>query len=150
MNDRVCIDASLALTWLLSVEQNEIADALRSKWDDAGVEIIAPPLFHAELTSVLRQQVYLKRLPPEEGEEAFSTYLEMGVKSIDSPRIQEMAWELAKRFDLPRTFDMQYLAVAELKDCELWTNDKRLVNSLGGRVARIRWLGDYDSARHEV
>ena len=71
MNDRVCIDASLALTWLLSVEQNEIANALRWKWDDAGVEIIAPPLFHAEVTSVLRQQVYFKRLPPEEGEEAF-------------------------------------------------------------------------------
>lgn len=143
MNDRVCIDASVALTWLLSVEQNEIANALRSKWDDACVDIIAPPLFHAEVTSVLRQQVYLKRLPPEEGEEAFSTYLEMGVKSIDSPGIQEMAWELAKKLDLPRTYDMQYLAVAELKDCELWTNDKRLVNSLRGKVARIRWLGEY-------
>ena len=143
MNDKVCIDASLALTWLLSVEQNEIANALRWKWDDAGVEIIAPPLFHAEVTSVLRQQVYFKRLPPEEGEEAFSTYLEMGVKSIDSPRIQEGAWKLAKKFNLPRTYDMQYLAVAELNDCELWTNDKRLVNSLQEKVSRIRWVGEY-------
>jgi len=109
MNDKVCIDASLALTWLLSVEQNEIANALRSKWDDAGVEIIAPPLFHAQVTSVLRQQVYLKRLPPEEGEEAFSTYLEMGVKSIDSPGIQETAWELAKRFDLPQTLSLIHI-----------------------------------------
>jgi len=150
MNDKVCIDASLALTWLLSVEQNEIANALRRKWDAAGVEIIVPPLFHAEVTSILREQVYFKRLPPEEGEEAFSTYLEMGVKSVDNPEIQKKAWSFARRFNLPRTYDMQYLAVAELKDCELWTNDKRLINSLQGRVSRIKWVGEYDQGKQIV
>ena len=144
MNDRVCIDASLALTWLLPVEQDEIADALQQQWDKDGVEIISAPLFHAEVTSVLREQVYFKRLSPEEGEEAFLAYLEIGVKSIESPGIQEIAWELAKEFNLPRTYDMQYLAVAELKDCELWTNDKRLVNSLQGKVSRMKWVGEYD------
>ena len=143
MNGRVCIDASLALIWLLPAERNKIADALRQKWDEDGVEIISAPLFHAEVTSVLREQVYFEKLLPQEGEEAFSTYLEMGVRSIDSPEIQRKAWELARRFNLPRTYDMQYLAVAELNDCELWTNDKRLVNSLQGRVSRIKWIGDY-------
>lgn len=38
----------------------------------------------------------------------------------------------------------------ELKDCELWTNDRRLVNSLGGKVPTVKWLGDYDPARHGV
>lgn len=142
MNDRVCIDASLALTWLLPAEQDEIADVLQQQWNKDGVEIISAPLFHAEVTSVLREQVYFKRLPPEEGEEAFLAYLEIGVKSIDSLEIQEMAWELAKRFNLPRTYDMQYLAVAELRDCELWTNDKRLVNSLQDKASRIKWVGD--------
>ena len=143
MNSSVCIDASLVLTWLLPAEQNEVANALRRKWYKNGVEIITAPLFHAEVTSVLRQQVYFRKLLPEEGEEAFSAYLEMGVRGIDSPGIQEMAWELAKRFNLPRTYDMQYLAIAELKDCELWTNDKRLVNSLQGKVSRIKWVGEY-------
>jgi predicted nucleic acid-binding protein len=147
MNGSVCVDASLALTWLLAAEQNETANALRRKWDEEEVEIITAPLFDAEVTSVLRQQVYFKRLPPEEGEEAFSAYLEMGVKSIDRHGIQEMAWDLAKKFNLPRTYDMQYLAVAELRDCELWTNDKRLVNSLQGKVSRIKWVGEYSSRR---
>jgi len=100
-------------------------------------------LFHAEVTSVLREEVYFGRLLPGEGEEAFSAYLEMVVRGIDSLEIQKRAWELAKRFNLPRTYDMQYLAVAELNDCELWTNDKRLVNSLQGKVSRIRWVGEY-------
>jgi predicted nucleic acid-binding protein len=143
MNSTVCIDASLALIWLLPAERDEIAEALRRKWDNDGFEIITAPLFHAEVTSVLREQVYFNKLLPEEGEQAFSTYLEMGVRSIDSPEIQKRAWELAKKFNLPRTYDMQYLAVAELKDCELWTNDKRLVNFLQGKDSRIKWVGEY-------
>lgn len=137
----VCIDASLALVWLLPTEQNKLANALRRKWYENDVEIITAPLFHAEVTSVLRQQVYFNRLLPEEGEEAFSAYLGMAVTTIDSSEIQKMAWELAKRFNLSRTYDMQYLAVAELKDCELWTNDKRLVNLLQDKVSRIKWVG---------
>lgn len=150
MSDEVCIDASLALTWLLPVEHNEVANTLRRKWDESGVEIITAPLFHAEVTSVLREQVYFEKLLPEEGEEAFSAYLEMGVKSIDSPEIQKKAWGLAKRFNLLRTYDMQYLAVAELRGCELWTNDKRLINSLQGKVSRIKWLGEHDPGRHQA
>jgi len=65
------------------------------------------------------------------------------VKSIDDPEVQKKAWELAKKFNLPRTYDMQYLAVAELENCELWTNDKRLANSLQGKVKRIRWVGEH-------
>ena len=107
------------------------------------MEIVTAPLFHAEVTSVLRQQVYFRKLLPEEGEEAFSAYLDMGVKSVDTPGTQKRAWDLAKKFNLPRTYDMQYLAIAELKDCELWTNDKRLINSLQGKVSRIKWVGEY-------
>lgn len=143
MNSSVCIDASLALVWLLPAEQNEMANALRREWYRNGIEIITAPLFHAEVTSVLREQVYFKRLPPEEGEEAFLAYTEMGVKSIDTPEIQKRAWELAKEFNLPRTYDMQYLAAAELKDCELWTSDKGLINSLQGQVSRVKLVGEY-------
>ncbi len=150
MSNSVCIDASLALTWLLPAEQNEVANTLRREWCENGMEIITAPLFHAEVTSVLREQVYFERLLPEEGEEAFSAYSEIGVKSIDSPKIQQRAWELAKEFNLPRTYDMQYLAVAELKDCELWTNDKRFVNSLQSKVSNLRCVGEYDRGTYKV
>ncbi len=50
---------------------------------------------------------------------------------------------MAKEFNLPVCYDMQYLAVAELEDCELWTSDERLVNSLSSQNKRIKWVGDY-------
>ena len=147
MNDKVCIDASLVLTWLLPEQGSDRIDALFSEWDKKGLRLLSPPLFDAEVTSVIRQQVYLKKLQPEQGDHVFSVYLRMAIERVDGQEIYKRAWELAKRFDLPRTYDMQYLAVAELKDCELWTNDKRLVNSLQGKAPRIKWVGEYDFRR---
>ena len=65
------------------------------------------------------------------------------MKSIDDPEVQKKAWELAKKFNLPRTYDMQYIAVAEIEGCEFWTSDRRLANSLQGKIKRIRWVGEH-------
>ena len=139
----VCVDSSLALAWLLVAQQNDNADALRQEWSEKRIKLLGPPMFHAEVTSVLRQQVFFKRILPEEGEEVFSIYQEIPVRTIDEPAMYRKAWELAKEFNLPVCYDMQYLAVAELEDCELWTADKKLANSLQGKVKRIRWVGEH-------
>ena len=147
---KICIDASLALMWLLPAELNDQANALRKKWDLENAQLISAPLFNAEVTSVLRKQVYFQKLLPEEGEEAFSLHLDMGVEIIrDSARIQKKAWELAKKHNRPRTYDMQYLAVAEIKDCDFWTADKRLCNALGGKSPRLKYVGDFQDGRPE-
>jgi len=143
MNNNVCIDASLALTWLLPQECSNLIDALFTEWDRKGIRLLTAPLFHAEVTSVIREQVYFKKLHPEQGEHIFSVYLQMNVENIDEPTVYQRAWELAKRFNLPKTYDTQYLAVAELKDCEFWTNDRRLANSLQDKVPRLKLAGDY-------
>ena len=142
-SNSVCVDSSLALAWLLVAQQNDNADALRQEWSEKGVKLLGPPMFHAEVTSVLRQQVFFKRILPEEGEEVFSIYQEIPVRTIDEPAMYRKAWELAKEFNLPVCYDMQYLAVAELENCEFWTSDKSLVNSLKGKVKRIRWVGEH-------
>ncbi len=142
-SNSVCIDASLAVAWLSYEQHTAIANILRQEWREKGVQMVGPPLFHAEVTSTLRKQVYFKQILPEEGEEAFSICLDIPVRTVDDPEVYQIAWELAKKYNLPRTYDMQYLAVAELEDCELWTSDKNLVNSLKGKNKRIRWVGDY-------
>jgi predicted nucleic acid-binding protein len=143
-SDRVCVDASLALTWLLGAPAEERADALRRHWLADDVELIVPPLFHAEVTSVLREEVFFKRLSRQEGEEAFALYASIPVRIVTAAAIYRRAWELAVAHNQRRTYDMQYLAAAELEDCEFWTLDKRLVNTLRGKERRIRWVGDYD------
>ena len=142
--DKVCVDASLALTWLLSIEKDDRADRLRRQWQKDRIKLICPPMFHSEVTSVLREEVFFKRLSAEEGEEAFLLYSDIPVVAISDMSIYRKAWELAKKYNLPRTYDMQYLAVAELADCEFWTLDRKLVNALQGKNKRVKWVGDYD------
>ncbi len=143
MNSRVCVDASLAVQWLIPTEQDPLAESLLEAWDQAGTELVGPPLFDAEVTSAIRKYVYFKKLLPRQGEEAFQYYCELGVKIISLPGLPQLAWELAREYNLPTTYDMQYLAVAELEDCELWTADRRLAGSLKGKNKRIRWVGEY-------
>ncbi len=140
---KVCVDASLALAWLIPGQGNPHADALRHEWHENGVEMIGPPLFRAEVTSVLREEVFFKRMSQEEGQEAFSLYTAIPVRIVDFSAIYRRAWELAFDHNQRRTYDMQYLAVAEMEDCEFWTADKKLASSLKSKVNRIRWIGEY-------
>ncbi len=146
-SNSVCVDASLAVAWLSYEQHTAIANILRQEWREKGIQMVGPPLFHAEVTSTLRKQVYFKRILPEEGEEAFSICLEIPIKIIDEPEVYRLAWQLAREFDLPACYDMQYVAVAELEDCELWTADRRLAHSLQGKVKRIKWVGEYNKRK---
>ena len=150
MDDNVCIDASLALAWLLPAERNNTIDALFSEWNRKGVRLLTASLFHAEVASTIRKQVYFKKLQPEQGEHLFTLYLRMQIESIGEQEVYNRAWELAKRFNLPTTYDTQYLAVAELRDCELWTNDSRFINSLRGKAPRLKFAGDYGPGAQEI
>ncbi len=141
--DRVCIDASLAVAWLSYERYTAPANALRQEWLRNGVELLGPPIFHAEVISVLRQQVFFKRILPEEGEEAFSICLDIPIRIIDRQEMHRTAWRLAKEVGLPVCYDTQYLAVAELEGCEFWTADRRLVNLTQGNRSWVKWIGDY-------
>ena len=138
----VCIDASLALAWLFYDEHREQADELLKQWAEDAIELVAPPMFHAEVTSGIRKNVYFKRILPSEGERLFAVYSEIPVEIIEGQEIYRRAWQLAKEFNLPVCYDMQYLAVAELEDCNFWTLDRKLVNAVRGNK-RVKWVGEY-------
>ena len=55
------------------------------------------------------------------------------------------AYEIAGRFNLPRSYDAQYLALAERLACDFWTADRTLVNSLQTGFSRAHWLGNFSS-----
>jgi predicted nucleic acid-binding protein len=63
----------------------------------------------------------------------FSNYEEISLRSI----------KLAHLFGVPAAYDAHYLALAEQQNCEYWTADTRLWNTVKGRLSWIRWLGDY-------
>ncbi len=142
MSLRVCVDASLAVRWIAPTERDDVAESLLATWDQTATELVGPPLFDAEVTSAIRKLVYFKKLMPQQGEDAFLLYRGLDVRIVDRPELPEIAWALAKEFNQVQTYDMQYLAVAEIEDCEFWTADRKLINSLRGKNERVRWLGE--------
>ena len=148
MSYQVCVDASLTILWLLPTQRTPQATELLEQWVRAGVDLIGPPLFDAEVTSTIRLNVYLNKILPEEGEEAFSGYSALAVRTVSPPGLYRRAWELAIDYNQRRTYDMQYLALAELEDCEFWTADRSLVNSLKRKNKRIRWVGEGKKTQH--
>jgi len=136
----ICVDASLALSLFVPNPQTAQVRLLWGKWEASQDDLVAPPLFFAEVTSVLRQHVYFRRIAVDEGERAFADFMQVGVRSVSPPDLQPRAWGLAKEFGLPRAYDAQYLAVAATLGCDLWTADGRLARAV--RVPWVRLVGE--------
>ena len=140
----VCLDASFVLEILL---HDRFSERVVIWWGEAMErQTVAnvPPLFHPEVTSAIRKRVYLKKLERSDAGQALMDALEwpVDVWQGDHHLLQRRAFELAARFNRPRAYGSQYLALAELLGCELWTADERLVNAVRDELLWVRWIGD--------
>lgn len=138
----VCVDASLVVAWFLPEEFSDEAFALKERWVSEGVELVAPVMLASEVPSALRQAVYRGRVLPTEGDEAFATFLEMPIRTIQPESLLSRAWEIGKAVNAPRLYDVFYVALADIEGCELWTADRRLINLVRPRFPHVHWLGE--------
>ena len=134
----VCVDASVALDLLLPSEATPAVDTLWTRWLAESATIVAPPFFFVEVTSVLRNKVFLRRISPERGENAFRQFLDMPIEPVEFDGIRERAWRLAVELGRPEAYDSQYLAVAEHRGCEFWTTDRRLYRAVSHILPWVR------------
>lgn len=138
----VCLDASFVLVQLLREDLSVHADALVDSWRSAETQLIAPPLLKIEVPSALRQAIHRGRVSSEDGEDAFHAFLALPVQIEEPKDLLMQAWVLGRTLDAPRLYDMYYVALAEIKECELWTADRRLVNITTAHLPFVRWVGD--------
>ena len=122
----VCVDASLALSWVLPMDVNARSEALFQGWARAGAVLLGPPLLYAETVSVIRNKVFRRLLTPEEGRAALELFFAYGVRAREPAGLYRRAFDLATELRRPQTYDAQYVALAQIEGCELWTADRRL------------------------
>lgn len=137
---RVCVDASLVLGWVLPAERSPERDSLLQEWEERGVAMLGPALLYAEATSVMRLRVATGRLTPEQGEAALRSFDALGIRRIDRADLHRRAWELAKRYQRPRAYDMFYLALAQIEQAPLWTSDARLAHAVAGHETLLHYV----------
>jgi len=128
----------VALDLLLPSERTASVEALWLRWLAEGAALVAPPFFFVEVASVLRNKVFLRRISPEHGEEAFRQFLNIPVQGFEFAGMDERAWRLAEELGRPETYDCQYLAVAEHRGCEFWTSDQRLHRAVAQVLPWVR------------
>ncbi len=143
MTRKVCVDASLALKWVVQEEDSELAEDLLRQWQRRRVQLLAPALFLFEGQATLRKLVYRKILTEQEGQEAWDHFSAVcGRLTFLTPTdLLATAWEMARTYQRPTTYDAAYLALALLQGCELWTADRRLVKALNGRLPWVQFVG---------
>lgn len=127
---KVVVDASVALRWVLRDEKEARVDALLEQWAGSLTEMLAPPLFLAEVTNALYLSVKRKRLSLEEAELALSAIMQLGIQVAQPSGLYPRSLRLAANYGTANAYDAQYITLAEMQNCELWTADERLAASM--------------------
>jgi predicted nucleic acid-binding protein len=134
----VCCDANL-------IAYGVIADGLQASklpFDHllrTTAPLIAPSFFHYELANVLFPTHRAKQAPFERVQEEFRTALSLPIALFDDDPLHLDALAIANRFDLPAAYDAHYLALALRENCDFWTADRRLFNSVGNQLPWVRF-----------
>jgi len=89
-------------------------------------ELFAPPLMWAEARSAIHQAVWRGEVAPEEGLKLLAALHGLPVRSRNPARLGETAWRLADELGWAKTYDAEYLALAQLLGCRTVTVDFRL------------------------
>ena len=124
--DKVVVDASLALRWVLRDEKEVRVDDLLGQWATSLTRMLVPPLFLPETTNALYLSVRRRRITLEEARLALATIIEVGVEVTEPAGLYSRSLDLAAEYGLTNAYDAQYVALAEVEGCDLWTADERL------------------------
>ena len=136
----VVVDASIALKWVVPQEHTEEALALRDRWQRDSERLIAPPLFRAEVTNVIRRYVRRGHLHLIEAPEVLDVLLS-SVASVEPEGLYVRALSIANDHGLSAAYDSIYLALAEFKSCDMWTADLKFARAVQDYYKQLRTIG---------
>jgi predicted nucleic acid-binding protein len=140
MTSPVCVDASLVMRLLVPDPLSRAATALWRSWADDGRELVAPALLCYEIANALHRMTRQQLLRPDTAQETLEAALALPITLVEAPELLVRAFTLARSLALPTAYDAHYLAVAESRQCELWTADARLVRAVGSTMPWVRLL----------
>ncbi len=134
------VDASIILWAVLPSPIDTLP--LFEAWE--GMTLLAPDILLPEVISSIRYMVYGQYLTEEEGMQAIEDVFRLGVEICQTDRrlaLSSLAW--AGRLQQRRAYDALYVALAEDRQADFWSADKRLVNGLKALgIAWAHWAGE--------
>jgi predicted nucleic acid-binding protein len=129
---RVVIDASAGLFVAASQRGFEAVSAHH---------LVAPTLFWSESVSSLHQILWRGALSRTVVERALDALLAAPIERVADAELSRRAWAIAEQLGWAKTYDAEYVAVAQALDLPLLTRDARLQR---GAAALVRTVGPSD------
>jgi predicted nucleic acid-binding protein len=113
----LAVDASLAVDLCVSEGGFSNLD---------GHDLVAPPLMRSEALSVLHQLVRRTELSEADADVALTRLEAAPIRREEPEGLARTAWKIADDLGWAKTYDAEYVALAQLLDCRLLTIDRRL------------------------
>ena len=134
------VDASLVLWAVLPSPIDTLP--LFEAWEEK--TLLAPDIWLPEVISSIRYMVYGNYLTEKEGMQAIEDVFMLGVETCQTDKqlaLRSLTW--AGRLEQRRAYDALYVALAEDRQADFWSADKRLVNALRALgIAWVHWVGE--------
>jgi predicted nucleic acid-binding protein len=92
----------------------------------AGEDLVAPPLLWSEALSVLHEMRWRREISEREALLALNEIDNAPVRAERPAQLKATAWSVADQFGWAKTYDAEYVALAQLLGCRMVTLDQRL------------------------
>jgi predicted nucleic acid-binding protein len=138
-----CVDANVVVKAVTKEDLSENAIALMSDALNMEIRLIAPHFFDAETNGAVRKKVYSGEITAKLGDIAFEKLKRFPVHMLATQNLLDRSWEIAKQFRLRWLYDAFYVALAEERNCVLWTADIELYKAVKDQLDFVKSLEDY-------
>jgi len=91
-----------------------------------GIELVAPPLLWIELVSALHAAMWRDELRRDQAESMLQRAFAAPIERVEPASLPTDSWAVADRFGWAKTYDANYIALAQVLGCRLVTLDARL------------------------
>lgn len=137
---QVVIDANIVVKLVLDEDDSLVVQRIWDLWDQNEVERVAPHSLPFEAVAAIRWNVLRKSISPAVADIAFQelqSFLEV-IELLAPSGLYERTWEIAKQFEQGQLYDLYYLALAEILDCDFWTADEKFHRSTHRHYPRVK------------